>query len=127
MRFPSLGRHSLQHSHLSIFRKKKKSKKSSKEKGDRRSAVSSSHGLDDEAASEAGPSTSTSTSNSEIPLAYRGKTKAEIAFLERKRVLDEKRIREKAQVSHKEKVEKFNDYLNNLSEHYEQAKVSWTK
>lgn len=62
-----------------------------------------------------------------MPALYRGKTKAEIAFLERKKTLDEKRIREKAQVSHKEKVEKFNEYLNNLSEHYEQAKVSWTK
>lgn len=65
--------------------------------------------------------------DSDLPPEYRGKTKAEIAFLEQKKKLDEKRIRGKAQVSHKEKVEKFNDYLNNLSEHYEQAKVSWTK
>ena len=37
------------------------------------------------------------------------------------------RIRKKAHETHKDRVEKFNNYLNNLSEHYEQAKVSWTK
>ena len=65
------------------------------------------------------PSTSSSTKQS--------KTKAELAFEKRKQELDQERIRKKASVSHKEKVEKFNEYLNNLSEHYEQAKVSWTK
>ena len=40
---------------------------------------------------------------------------------------DTERIKTKAQESHKEKVEKFNAYLNSLSEHYEPAKVSWTK
>jgi len=55
------------------------------------------------------------------------KTKAEIAFLKKKEERDVKRIREKASVSHKERVEKFNEYLNSLSEHYEPAKVSWTK
>ena len=40
---------------------------------------------------------------------------------------DTDRIKTKAQVSHKERVEKFNAYLNSLSEHYEPAKVSWTK
>ena len=58
---------------------------------------------------------------------YKNKTKAEIAFLKRKEELDSDRIKKKASVSHKEKVEKFNEYLNSLSEHYEQAKVSWTK
>lgn len=55
------------------------------------------------------------------------KTKAELAFLKKKEERDVKRIREKASVSHKERVEKFNEYLNSLSEHYEPAKVSWTK
>jgi len=55
------------------------------------------------------------------------KTKAELAFLKKKEERDVKRIREKASVSHKERVEKFNEYLNGLSEHYEPAKVSWTK
>ena len=40
---------------------------------------------------------------------------------------DEERIRKKGSESHKERVEKFNAYLNSLSEHYEPAKVSWTK
>ena len=40
---------------------------------------------------------------------------------------DLERIKSKASVSHKERVEKFNAYLNSLSEHYEPAKVSWTK
>lgn len=55
------------------------------------------------------------------------KTKAEIAFMKRREKLDPERIKKKAQVSHKQRVEKFNEYLNNLSEHYEPAKVSWTK
>jgi len=58
---------------------------------------------------------------------YSGKTKAEIAFLKKKEERDVKRIKEKASVSHKERVEKFNEYLNSLSEHYEPAKVSGTK
>ena len=40
---------------------------------------------------------------------------------------DTDRIRKKASENHREKVEKFNNYLNSLSEHYEQSKVSWTK
>jgi len=58
---------------------------------------------------------------------YGNKTKSEIAFLKRKEKTDLERIKSKAQVSHKERVEKFNAYLNSLSEHYEPAKVSWTK
>ncbi|XP_040579982.1 protein FAM32A-like isoform X2 [Lepeophtheirus salmonis] len=58
---------------------------------------------------------------------YKGKTKSELQFLKRKEKLDFGRIKKKASVSHKERVEKFNEYLNNLSEHYEPAKVSWTK
>nr|ADD38344.1 Protein FAM32A-like [Lepeophtheirus salmonis] len=58
---------------------------------------------------------------------YKGKTKSELQFLKKKEKLDFGRIKKKASVSHKERVEKFNEYLNNLSEHYEPAKVSWTK
>lgn len=39
----------------------------------------------------------------------------------------EKRIMEKASMTHKERVEKFNKDLDNLSEHYDIPKVSWTK
>jgi len=42
-------------------------------------------------------------------------------------IKDTERIRKKAGETHKERVEKFNNYLNSLSEHYEQSKVSWTK
>lgn len=71
------------------------------------------------------PTPGSSSESSEVY--YKQKTKAEIAFLKKKEERDVKRIREKASVSHKERVEKFNEYLNSLSEHYEPAKVSWTK
>ena len=71
---------------------------------------------------------SSSSQNSSDKISYYGqKTKAEIAFLKKKEERDIQRIREKASVSHKERVEKYNEYLNSLSEHYEPAKVSWTK
>ena len=55
------------------------------------------------------------------------KTKSEIAFLKRQFELEEARLKDRVALTHKEKVEKFNSYLESLSEHYEQAKVSWTK
>jgi len=97
---------------------KKKKKKSKNKKKDLEEAV------------EATTSTevpSTSQHSSDKTSYYNQKTKAEIAFLKKKEERDVKRIREKASVSHKERVEKFNEYLNSLSEHYEPAKVSWTK
>ena len=39
----------------------------------------------------------------------------------------EVQAKKKANLNHKEKVEKFNSYLCNLSEHYDIMKVSWTK
>ena len=105
----------------SFFRKKKKSKDKKK---DLEAALTA------EAASpEAGTSGSAAAKSgkSEAYDFYATKTKAEIAFLKKKEERDTKRIREKASVSHKERVEKFNEYLNSLSEHYEPAKVSWTK
>jgi len=99
-----------------IKKKKKKSKDKKKEK-DLEEAIQSS-------ASETPSSSSGSSHKSSY---YGQKTKAEIAFLKKKEERDVKRIREKASVSHKERVEKFNEYLNSLSEHYEPAKVSWTK
>jgi len=58
---------------------------------------------------------------------YSGKTPAEIAYLKKKREREMDRIRRKANLNHKEKVEKFNNYLNSLTEHYDIQKVSWTK
>ena len=63
----------------------------------------------------------------EIDRRLRGKTKSEIAFLKRQFELEEARLKDRVALTHKEKVEKFNSYLESLSEHYEQAKVSWTK
>lgn len=39
----------------------------------------------------------------------------------------EKRIMEKAMLTHKQKVEKFNEHLDSLTEHFDIPKVSWTK
>jgi len=64
--------------------------------------------------------------NDEDPM-FKGKTASEIAYLKRKRQVELERIKKKANLNHKEKVEKFNSYLNNLSEHYDIMKVSWTK
>ena len=102
-----------------FYRKKKKSKNKKK---DLEEAIAKSPDFEQ-------PSTSSSQDQDSNGLSdyYSGKTKAEIAFLKKKEERDIKRIREKASVSHKERVEKFNGYLNSLSEHYEPAKVSWTK
>lgn len=37
------------------------------------------------------------------------------------------RILEKASMTHKERVEKFNQHLDSLTEHFDIPKVSWTK
>lgn len=39
----------------------------------------------------------------------------------------EKRVMEKAGMTHKQRVEKFNEHLDNLTEHFDIPKVSWTK
>lgn len=97
---------------------KKKKKKSKDKKKDLEKAVE---------AIEEGQNEASSSKGNDIEGYYAGKTKAEIAFLKKKEVRDQERIKEKAKSSHKERVEKFNEYLNSLSEHYEPAKVSWTK
>eukprot|EP00047_Mylnosiga_fluctuans_P004091 m.232669 g.232669 ORF g.232669 m.232669 type:complete len:116 (+) comp12391_c0_seq1:41-388(+) len=58
---------------------------------------------------------------------FKGKTPAEIKFIlaQRERELD--RIKAKTALSHKEKVQKLNQYLDGLSEYYDIPKVSWTK
>ncbi|KAI9592884.1 hypothetical protein BDF19DRAFT_450473 [Syncephalis fuscata] len=52
-----------------------------------------------------------------------GKTQAEIRFEEVQRKREEDRIKKAAAKSHKEKVAEFNEYLGNLSEHYDIPKV----
>eukprot|EP00092_Neocalanus_flemingeri_P041003 GFUD01044646.1.p1 GENE.GFUD01044646.1~~GFUD01044646.1.p1 ORF type:complete len:123 (+),score=50.60 GFUD01044646.1:108-476(+) len=58
---------------------------------------------------------------------YKGKTPSEVAYLKKKRQREMDSIRKRANMNHKEKVEKFNSYLNKLTEHYDIPKVSWTK
>merc|ERR1712071_460312 len=50
---------------------------------------------------------------------FRDKTPFEVAYLKRKREKEMEKIRKKAELNHKEKVEKFNGGLNKLSEHYD--------
>lgn len=55
------------------------------------------------------------------------RTNAELAFQKRKEKRDAERILEKASKTHKERILDFNAHLDNLSEHYDIPKVSWTK
>uniref|UniRef100_A0A0N4ZN88 Protein FAM32A n=1 Tax=Parastrongyloides trichosuri TaxID=131310 RepID=A0A0N4ZN88_PARTI len=55
------------------------------------------------------------------------KTAAQIAFEKRQQELAEKRLREQASVSYKDRVNKLNEKLENLSEFNDIPKVSWTK
>ncbi|XP_061386239.1 protein FAM32A [Musca vetustissima] len=54
-------------------------------------------------------------------------TKAELAFKQQQEKMRNKRILEKATTTHKERVEKFNEHLDTLTEHFDIPKVSWTK
>nr|CAG4646001.1 EOG090X0P1V [Lynceus sp. MCZ IZ 141354] len=55
------------------------------------------------------------------------KTKAQLKFEQMKEEQLKKRILEKASKTHKERVEEFNRHLDNLTEHFDIPKVSWTK
>jgi len=55
------------------------------------------------------------------------KTAAELAFEKRQRETAAKRLKEKAAISHRERVERFNSQMEKLTEFNEMAKVSWTK
>lgn len=100
------------------IKKKKKSKSKTKEREEQ--------ALSNEA-SGSGSAEKKNKNQADAEKYYQNKTKSEIAFLKKKEESDLERIRKKGSESHKERVEKFNDYLNSLSEHYEPAKVSWTK
>ncbi|XP_030382979.1 protein FAM32A-like [Scaptodrosophila lebanonensis] len=61
-------------------------------------------------------------------VAYERKlTKAEVASKKQQEKMRNKRIMEKAQTTHKQRVEKFNEHLDTLTEHFDIPKVSWTK
>nr|CAG4638909.1 EOG090X0P1V [Cyclestheria hislopi] len=55
------------------------------------------------------------------------KTKAQLKFEQMKEEQAKKRIMEKAMKTHKQRVEEFNRHLDNLTEHFDIPKVSWTK
>ncbi|GFR86347.1 protein FAM32A-like [Elysia marginata] len=68
------------------------------------------------------------TTNSETVIVSRpSKTKAEIAFEKAKREKDKAIILERASKTHKERIMDFNQQLDNLTEHFDIPKVSWTK
>lgn len=54
-------------------------------------------------------------------------TKAELAFKKQQEKIQQQRIMEKAKKTHKQQVEKFNEKLDSLTEHFDIPKVSWTK
>lgn len=58
---------------------------------------------------------------------FRTKTSSELNYLKRKRELDKDRLKRKAELSHRDKVEGFNSYLSNLPEFNEQRKINWSK
>ncbi|XP_055841547.1 protein FAM32A-like [Episyrphus balteatus] len=59
--------------------------------------------------------------------AERKLTKAEQSFKQMQEKMQTKRITEKASLTHKQRVEKFNEHLDSLTEHFDIPKVSWTK
>ncbi|KAF3164809.1 hypothetical protein TWF106_008883 [Orbilia oligospora] len=66
---------------------------------------------------------STSTIQQEMPQQRKHKTEAERKFEEaRKKKLDQLLLKDAAK-SHKERVEEFNKYLSNLSEHHDMPRI----
>ncbi|KAJ2938271.1 hypothetical protein O0L34_g17617 [Tuta absoluta] len=55
------------------------------------------------------------------------RTNAEKAFLRMQEKMKKQRIQQKAEMTHKQRVEKFNQHLDSLTEHFDIPKVSWTK
>uniref|UniRef100_A0A1Q3FBB3 Putative nbp2b protein n=1 Tax=Culex tarsalis TaxID=7177 RepID=A0A1Q3FBB3_CULTA len=54
-------------------------------------------------------------------------TKAEESFKKMQEKMQKKRIMDKASMTHKQRVEQFNQHLDSLTEHFDIPKVSWTK
>ncbi|CAK9797082.1 Protein FAM32A [Anthophora plagiata] len=55
------------------------------------------------------------------------RTNAEIAFQKMQEKMQTERIKQKASMTHKQRVEEFNRHLDSLTEHFDIPKVSWTK
>ena len=109
------------------IKKKKKHKKDKERKEKEREAAKETLQGSEAAGGSGEGSSSDRNMNGEDYGIYKKKTAAELAYLKRKEEKDIDRIKKKADLNHKEKVEKFNQYLNGLSEHYDIQKVSWTK
>ncbi|XP_034473696.1 protein FAM32A-like [Drosophila innubila] len=97
----------------------KKKKKKHKSKDKEKEALQKSYA--EQQLIESGAGTA-STSGYERKL-----TKAELASKKQQEKMRNKRIMDKAQTTHKQRVEKFNEHLDTLTEHFDIPKVSWTK
>ncbi|XP_017860313.1 PREDICTED: protein FAM32A [Drosophila arizonae] len=101
-------------------KKKKKHKSKDKEKEELQQAY-----VEQQINEAANGAVQASTSNSS---GYQRKlTKAELATKKQQEKMRNKRIMDKAQTTHKQRVEKFNEHLDTLTEHFDIPKVSWTK
>ncbi|TDG46564.1 hypothetical protein AWZ03_007002 [Drosophila navojoa] len=101
-------------------KKKKKHKSKDKEKEELQQAY-----VEQQINEGANGTVQASTSNSS---GYQRKlTKAELATKKQQEKMRNKRIMDKAQTTHKQRVEKFNEHLDTLTEHFDIPKVSWTK
>jgi len=58
---------------------------------------------------------------------FMNRTKAELRFIKQQEKIKEQQILDKASKTHKNRVEEFNRHLDNLTEHFDIPKVSWTK
>ncbi|KAL8869821.1 MAG: hypothetical protein Q9174_003978 [Haloplaca sp. 1 TL-2023] len=63
------------------------------------------------------------TKEESIAAQTRGKTLAEIQHEERRRRRLEERLKREGTKTHKERVEEFNHYLSNLSEHHDMPRI----
>ncbi|BFF95457.1 protein FAM32A-like [Drosophila madeirensis] len=105
--------------------KKKKKKHKGKDKEREREALQKSY-VEQQLLET--PSSSSTSSSAAVGSGYERKlTKAELASKKQQEKMRNKRIMDKAQTTHKERVEKFNEHLDSLTEHFDIPKVSWTK
>jgi len=112
-------------------------KKKKKRKEEKRSEVpevsSNQEGRGESGSGAASSSSSADDIEAAIQAKMRGrnplanKTKAELKCIQMQEKIKEKRIVDKASKTHKMRVEEFNKHLDNLTEHFDIPKVSWTK
>lgn len=109
--------------------KKKKKKKSKNKEKDMEKALRALSGESSsrEAAEEEDEEDAAPEADPQGKDLFRGKTPVEVAWLKKKREKEMDKIKKKAELNHMQKVMKFNEGLNKLSEHYDIPKVSWTK